>query len=264
MNRIVTWTFYGALVLVLALTLTATIKDVLPGGLGGAAANNSEGLLMALATALWIQYARPRLSAGSGFAVAVVVGVASFLVGWWLLQGPLERPDDSRFITLNEKFFALAVMIPYLQLRRPLPGWFAPLLPLVAIIVPAIGGSNEQTTDLAETFCALVLLPITFDYVDRGILDGARARVLAAVGWIGLMVLIVASFHTLVNWSGPSTLPGQIMLYLARGNEMFVAAGLLTAYFSLLRPDLRSEQASAPIQSTRASDAVGRARATAG
>lgn len=255
MRRALTWLFFGALTLVLVLTLTKTIKQVLPGGLGGALANNSEGVLLALVLGLWIQFVRPRHPAGRGMMLAVAVGLGFALIGLWLALGPLEHPQHSRFITLNETAFALAVLLPYLQLRRPLGRWWL-LLPLAAIVIPAVGGSNEVTTDLAESFAALVLIPLTFDWIDRGALDGTavdRARVWS---WLALMVLAVISFHTVVDWGDPNGLLSEVWLYLARGNEMFCAAGALTVYFSLLQPGLRAEQAASPLQRGRAAGAV--------
>lgn len=248
MRRSTPWLFYGGLTMILGLTLAAQIRTVLSPGLGGALANNSEGLSMTLVTIAWLEFVRPRLPRTSGPAIALGVGLLFLGAGLWLVLGPLEHPADSRFITLNETAFAIAVLLPYLQVRRPLPPAVAVALPVLCLVVPAIGGSNELTTDLAETFFAVFLVGLAVDFVDGGILTGARAPVVRCVVWLGVMALAVASFHTLVDWRSSSGIVENVWLYAARGNEMFVASALVVLYFSVLRPSLRERQRVAPVQ----------------
>ena len=61
---------------------------------------------------------RPRLAgrAGRQWPIAVLAGMIMLAIGVALVQTHLP----SRFRTLNEAFIALAVLIPYVQARRPL------------------------------------------------------------------------------------------------------------------------------------------------
>ena len=93
--------------------------------------------------------------------------------------GLLASDLPSRWRTLNETFLALALLLPYLQLRRPLPRALPSGIAVVLLVVVVAFESTAAVTDLAETFGILILAPVAFDLVDRGILDpqpAARTR----------------------------------------------------------------------------------------
>jgi hypothetical protein len=179
--------FYGGLVALLAGILLDIFPRFLPDRVADRIGHNSEGLLLALVLALWIEHARPKVSGSRlqwplTLAVAVACAVAAVFLLWTDLP--------SRFRTLNEPLLAAAVLVPYVQIRRPLPSNLAILTSLAVLALIVFGERTQVVTDLAETLGALVLAPIGFDVVDRGILDphaptSARLR----YGWYALLVV---------------------------------------------------------------------------
>jgi len=236
-GRLLTIAYFVALAVLLALILTGTVPTVLPGGLAGQVSRNSEGLLVVLAVSLWIQFVRVRpMTRPQVLLVALLTAAAWGVVGLVLLLGPAP----AQLVTLNESAFALALLLPYLLLRRPLPlwGW---LLPVAAVAIPLIGGANPVTTDLAEVFGALFFIPLSVDAVDRGILDSSPVSLLRVLSWMTVLVLVVVAVHAFVDFT-PVGLVDEVTRYLSRVTEMIIASLMLHTYFSLLRPELRSEQ----------------------
>lgn len=237
-GRLLTIAYFGALAVLLALILTGTVSTVLPGGLAGQVSRNSEGLLVVLAVSLWIQFVRVRpMTRPQVLAVALLAAAAWGIVGLVLLFGPAP----AQLVTLNESAFALALLLPYLQLRRPLPLWGWLLLPVLAVAIPLIGGANPVTTDLAEAFGALFLIPLSVDAVDRGILDRSPVSLFRVLAWMAVLVGVVVALHAFVDFT-PVGLFEEVTRYLSRVTEMIIASLMLHTYFSLLRPELRSEQ----------------------
>lgn len=229
--------YYGGLSLVLVLILTRTIGDLLPGSLASEISHNSEGLVILLGVSVWIEFVRRRdLSPAQSLRVTVLAAVAWLLIGLVLRYAPLPP----QVATLNEAAFGLAVLVPYLQLSRPLPVW-GWLVPLAGVAIPLIGGTNSVTTDLAEAFGAMVLIPLCVDAVDRGILDGSAVPVLRVLAWMAFLVVTVLTLRAIVDPT-PSGFVPEVVRYLTRITECFLASLLLHAYFSLLRPELRLAQ----------------------
>jgi hypothetical protein len=236
-GQIIRTVYYGGLSLALAMILTKTLGDVLPGALAGQVSRNSEGLVILLAVSVWIEFVRRRSrSAARGWRIALVAAAA------WLGIGLLLRyaPVPSQLATLNEAALALVILVPYLQVRRPLP-WWGWLVPLASVAIPLIGGANSVTTDLAEAFGALVLIPLCVDAIDRGILDGSGVPIVRVLVWMAFLVGAAVALHTLVDFT-PSGIGAEVFRYIARVTEDIYAALLLHAYFSLLCPGLRREQ----------------------
>ena len=108
--------YYGGLALVLALILLQLLDDVVGKRLATHISHNSEAYLVALVLSAWIQYARPRLAGRRAeWPHRPLVGVVMLVIGIVLVQTHLP----SRFRTLDEAFVALAILIPYVQARRP-------------------------------------------------------------------------------------------------------------------------------------------------
>jgi hypothetical protein len=167
--RLIGWVFYGGLVLLLGLILANALGNVLPAALARRVGYNSEGYLFALVVAAWIQFARPRLTGARKWPVTLAVAVLCLVVGVALLNSDLP----SRFKTLNEPMIALAVVIPYVVLRRPVTILVALVPPLIlgGIVAGMILDPEGLVINLAETFGYWMLVPLAFDVVDRGILD---------------------------------------------------------------------------------------------
>jgi hypothetical protein len=110
--------YYGGLLLVLIGILAEAFPAFLPHRLAGRISHNSEAILLALVVAGWLQFARPALAgARRRWAVVAAVAAGCAAAGSALLLSDLP----SRYRTLNETFLALAVLLPYLSIRRPIP-----------------------------------------------------------------------------------------------------------------------------------------------
>lgn len=224
--------YYGGLGLVLLGVLGQFLPLVLPAPAATRIGHNSEGLVLALVLAAWIQFARPRLAARpAGARRAATVAAAGACLA--LAVGLLASDLPSRFRTLNEAFLAAAVLIPYLQARRPLPR-FVPVLAAAAVLgVVAIGLRSETVTLLAESFGVLLLAPIGFDLVDRDILDpSARPSAAARRAWYGFLVAAPVVFSVLEYQVGVG---GDVVRYLVRVNEAFLCVLLVEVYFAYVQ-----------------------------
>jgi hypothetical protein len=223
--------FYGGLVALLAGILLEIFPRFLPDRVADRIGHNSEGLLLALVLALWIEHARPKVSGSRlqwplTLAVAVACAVAAVFLLWTDLP--------SRFRTLNEPLLAAAVLVPYVQIRRPLPSNLAILASLAVLALIVFGERTQVVTDLAETLGALVLAPIGFDVVDRGILDlhaptSARLR----YGWYVLLVVTPIAFSVLEYAVGVSGVAGEVTRYGVRIAEAFLCMLLVELYFAV-------------------------------
>lgn len=237
--RVVQWLFYGGFTLLLAVILLGILDQVLSPNMATRVAYNSEAYLFVIVLASWIQFGLPRIAIGSrvlwGLAHGVAwagVGIGLMLSGW-----------SSRIVTLNEAAFALAVLVPYVSLQRPLPRWVLSAIPvLIGLTVWAVVWSPESwVVDQAETFAFLVLAILTLDVFDKRLL-----RQEAQVGrgwrwaWYAFLILepiVVSGLGTaLRDGDSPSAL---ILQYLGRLHESFVGV-LLVALILRVSSGLRS------------------------
>jgi hypothetical protein len=240
-------TFYTALLLVLGAVLFQVLPTLLPDALATRIGHNSEGLVLALVVAFWVQFARPRLAAGRReWPVTALAAVAMLTVGVLLLVTDLP----SRFRTLNEAFLALALLIPYLQLRRPfprqLPWWCA----IVVLLVVVAFNRSTAVTNLAEAFGILLLAPLAFDVVDRGILDpSADPAPHRRWAWYALLVAVPVCFSLFEYHVGLRGLLGEAVRYGVRITEAFVCLLLVQPYFAVVldRTTGRPQAASRPV-----------------
>lgn len=231
-TRGVSLAFYGALLVVVALVLSQALPLLLPDGMAARIGHNSEGLVLALVVAGWIQYARPRVAAAdSGWLVTAGVAVACAVLGVALLLSDLP----SRFKTLNEAFLAAAVLIPYLQLRRPLPRGVAAWASAVTLLVVVVFNRTAIVTDLAETLAVLLLAPVAFDLVERDILDSTAttSRRLRAA-WYAFLVVAPVCLSVLEYQLGVAGVLGEAVRYGVRITEAFVCLILVGLFFSVV------------------------------
>lgn len=206
MGFVVVWT-----VALLIIVLDRT-SQLLPGALATQVAHNSEAFTLAilLSLALWLVQTG-RLPLGR----ALLGGAALLVLGIWV-----QSLDDlPRVKTLNEPILAAAVLLPYLALRRrPAGMWLVSVL--VAAVIIVFHGTDLVRLQ-AETLVALMLAPIGFDLVDKGILR-ARYPLRTAVGLVWLAVLALGPFALMFLRSHDLGAFGDAtVLYLARGNEAF-------------------------------------------
>jgi hypothetical protein len=223
--------FYGASVVVVVGVLAQLFAEVMPDKVASRIGHNSEGIVLALLLALWIEFARPRLAGTSReWPVTLAVAAACVLSAVLLLQSDLP----SRFRTLNETFLAAAVVIPYLQLRRPLPARLAVAASAGVLAAIVVGNRTAVVTDLAEALAVLVLVPIGFDLVDRGILDPqARTSPRLRLGWYAGLVVAPIAFSVLEYQIGFDGVIGEATRYAVRVAEAFIALLLVELYFTV-------------------------------
>jgi hypothetical protein len=222
--------FYGGLALLLASILFQLLAEIAPAPLASRVGHNSEGYLAALAVAGWIQYARPRLTGHRReWPVTGLVAAASLTIGLLLLASDLP----SRFRTLNETFLALALLLPYLQLRRPLPRLLAGGVATGFLAVVVAFESTAAVTDLAETFGILILLPVAFDLVDRGLLDpAARTSTRSRWLWYAALAVVPIALSVLEYQVGVDGVAGVAIRYGVRVTEAFICLLLVELYLA--------------------------------
>ncbi len=230
--RLAKLALYSVFGLVLAVILAGLMTKIVPGKLGVTISRNSEGFLTVLAICGWIDVVRPRLALHPR-QWQVTGAVAALLVVGGLLLRASELP--SRFRTLNEAVLGVAVLIVYLQLRRPLPVWAIAALPVLAIAVAAIGQTNAFTTDMAETFGAMVLVPLVVDVVDARLLRGGSPRVARNLGVAVALIIAIVVIHA-VTPKPPDGVVENITYYVQRTTEMFIAAAAMLVYYATRRP----------------------------
>ncbi len=239
-RRVAQWVFYGGLALLMALILTAVLDRFMSSKLASRVAYNSEAYLFAIGLASWVQFGWPRLAIGFRVWRSLALGAVWALVGIGLLL--IDLP--SRVVTLNEAAFALAVLIPYVSLRRPLPRWVLSAAPvLIGLTVWAVGWAPQSwVINQAETFAFVVLAMLTFDVFDRSLLQpDAQVNRWLRWAWYGFLVLepvIVSGLGTGVragNGTGALTLE-----YLGRVHESFIGV-LLVSLILRLRNDHQSK-----------------------
>jgi hypothetical protein len=223
--------YYGGLALVLALILLQLLDEVLGNRLATHIAHNSEAYLAALVLSAWIQFVRPRLAGRRAeWPVAILVGAIMMAIGIALVQTHLP----SRFRTLNEAFVALAILIPYVQARRPLSRILSYGLPGVVLALALVIGDRGLVRDQAESAMMLILIPIGLDLIDRGILQSdAVTSVRVRWTWYAALVLIPVVFVALRKGAHVDGWAGNRMLYSQRGLEAYIAAFFIEVYFAV-------------------------------
>jgi hypothetical protein len=221
--------FYAGLAALMLLIWSETLARVLPGGVADRVSHNSEGVLLALLLAAWIQFVRPRLRS-SRYERAVTGAVAGVSLAGALALLVTDLP--SAFKTLNEPLIAAALLVPYLQLRRPLGRW-PQAVAAVLLLVVVVGHGSGVVVALAETLGMLILAPVAFDIVDRGILDpAARTSRTRRWTWYALLVAAPLAF-SLVGALDPGGAWGDFNGYAIRTIEAFLAFLLVEVYFAV-------------------------------
>jgi hypothetical protein len=223
--------FYGVLVLVLAACLVP-FTSVLPHSLALRVAHNSEGYVIALILIPWIQFLRPRLAGRrAGWPVATAVAVTCLVVGVLLIASDLP----SRIRTLNEGFLAAGLLVPYVQLRRPVPRILPVVVAAIGVLIAVVFDHNSEVTDLAEVWGAIVLIPLAVDLIDRGILDpAARTSRVLRYGWYAALVVVPIGCAVLDFGLHVTGVLYEVVHYVGRCNEAFVAALLISLALAII------------------------------
>jgi hypothetical protein len=225
--------FYVGVAGIFAGVLLQVFPMFLPDAVSGRIGHNSEGFLLALIIAAWVQFVRPRL-AGSDreWAITALVAGVCLALGLFLILTDLP----SRFRTLNEPLLTAAFLVPYVQLRRPLPGRLALWLAVGVLALTVALNRTAIVTDLAEMLAALILVPLALDVVDRGILDpNAETSRTARYGWYAFLVIAPIAFSLLEYQVGFGGLLGEALRYSVRIAEVFITLLLVELYAAMMR-----------------------------
>jgi hypothetical protein len=240
------WTvaFYVGVATVFAGILLQLFPMFLPDSVASRIGHNSEALLLALIIAAWVQFVRPRLTGTRReWAITASIAILCLALGLFLLLTALP----SRFRTLNEPLLAAALLVPYVQLRRPLPGRLALWLAVGVFVVTVAFNRTALVTDLAETLAAFILAPLALDVVDRGILDPtAKTSRPARYGWYAFLVLAPIVFSVLQYQVGFGGLFGEGLRYSVRIAEVFITLLLVELYATVIHGRTGRESLSNP------------------
>lgn len=228
--------FYLGFSILLLLILTDTLRHLVPASWVGRISYNSEAYMFIVVLAAWLQYGLPRFDRRKALLVAFAIGGLFVAIGLILLASDLP----SRIRTLNESALALGILVPYVTLRRPLPRWVLLSVPaMVGTIVWAATSAPESwVIDQAETFGFLILAVLTFDLVDRRLLD-SQAPVVAPRTWISWYVflalepVVVSALGTDVRQGGGPT--ALLLEFLGRIHESFIGVLIVALYLLLVR-----------------------------
>lgn len=233
-RRAVAVVYYLGLCLLLGLIISKTLTAIVPGAAGRHIGFDSEGYVLALLLPLWIDYVRPRL-VGRESEWAITVAGAVVMFGVFLLLYNSQSIIGT-VKTLNETFFALAFLIPYVQPGRRPSKYLAAGCALAVFVLLIISDHSSLVrfpTELAEGVVMMILAPIAFDITDRGILQPDRHRPLRVrqAWWlllVGLPLLFIAARHAHLG----GTL-GAAARYAVRPQEAFVGMFGLEIYFAI-------------------------------
>jgi hypothetical protein len=225
--------FYLGLAAVWLCMLFDVFHVLLPEEVATRIGYNSEGVVLAFVMAAWIQFALPRLTGTSrGAIIASAVAVGFLLLGLWLLNSDLS----SDVKTLNETFIGVAIIICYIQWRRPLPPWLAPALTVAVLALMGLSIATDAGINFAETAGMCLLAPLAFDVVDKGILD-RRATTSTGLRYTWYSVLIVLPVISSTLWHSEVFSPGsaayRINNYEVRLQEAFVGIFLIELFLAV-------------------------------
>lgn len=234
-RRLATWAFYGGLSLLVVLSATGLLPVFVPESLARRIAYNSEAYLFAVGLGSWIQFALPQLEEAKRLPVALWVGAFWAVIGVGLVLSDL--PSSVR--TLNETALALALLIPYVSLPRPVSRWWLVSLPvMVVLVVYAVRWAPESwVIDQAETIGFLFLTVLTIDLVDRALLQpGLDPSPLRRWGWCLVLLLepvVVSGLGTEIREGYGAA--AATLEFLGRVHESFFGVLFVVLALALLR-----------------------------
>jgi hypothetical protein len=183
---------------------------------------------MLLVLAFWIDFVRPRLGAASRWKVTAIAATTCAAIGALILIAPFPTV----VATLNEGFFASAVLLCWVELPRPLPraAW---VVPVAAALIPTFLAWDQVIVNAAEVFAAVVIFPVALDLVDKRILQPqVPARRGLVVTWMFGLVAAGIVLHALLP-ADPSPDIMNVIHFLSRLNEVLIAVFLMHLYFTI-------------------------------
>ncbi len=219
--------------------------NVVPHGIASQIGHNSEGYLAAIIVPAWIQFVRPKLVGKSAEWFLTGVFALAFLA---LTIVMLNTNWPSQYKTLNESTLAIAILVPYVQFRRPLPRRFAAIATIVLVIATIASVKTWFTTNLAEAVGMVILAVAGLDLIDRGILEpNAVTSTVKRWSWYAFLVIAPIFFGLWEHkWNAGTTgLIGTPVRWIVRINESFIFAIAMNFFFAVLLGRTGSNEAPA-------------------
>jgi hypothetical protein len=181
--------YYSGLIVLLGMAVTGTLESVFPAELAEDIGEEGEALVLAVALPAWIQFARPLLiRTRYGWPATLLAAVVFLATGVCMHFSAAGMPAEVS--TLSEPVLALAALVPYSQLHRPLRKLTVAALPTAAILVVLLAPDVGLVVRAPELFAMLILVPVGLDVVDRRILEpGAVSTRALRWSWYALLLL---------------------------------------------------------------------------
>lgn len=240
LQRLLPIAFYGGLLLLLALILSKNLSQLGPERVMTAIAYDSESYVFAIGLAAWIQWGCWKLHGRTRWSAAAALSL--LFAGLTVFTLTADLPGSVK--TLNEAFFALAVLVPFVTLPRPLGAWPVAGSLLLAILIGVAVGvwPGSLVVALAEGMTILALTPWAFDVLDREVLD-PRANVSNWSRLVLYCVLFLVPMFVVALGVERRTQGGfinDVLHYLGRSQESFVGVLLVMVYLAAVRAVQRS------------------------
>ena len=223
--------YYGGLSVLLVMAVTSTLEAMFPAELAKDLREDSEALVLAITLPAWIQFARPRLSRTRYAWPATLLAAIAFLAaGICMYFSALGLPQE--LSTLSEPVLALAALLPYSQLPRPLPRRVVAVLPAAVVLLVLLAPNSGLVSKAPELLAMLLLVPVGLDVVDRRILepDAVSSRVIRWL-WYALLLLMPLSL-SLVLRDAFTGAPAQAMRDAVQTQEAWLGVLLLQLYLA--------------------------------
>src|SRR4051812_38859815 len=218
--------FYLVLGVLLVIITTKHLADILPTHLAHRISDNSEGYTIAFVACAWLQFVRPGGRDRRNNLLLSLAGGGICLVIALIFKNADSLPVS--VATLNEAWFALAFLLVYFALPRPLR--WAPLLSLAIVIGLLAAHDTSVVVKGAEAWMVLILAPLSFDVFDRAILDpDARESHLLRLVWMAGLIAVPVLAAALRHHVGHGHAEG-IRDYVSRANEAFIGLLIIHAY----------------------------------
>jgi hypothetical protein len=190
--------YYAGLSALLLMAVTGSLGTVFPAELAKDLREDSEALVLAIGLPAWIEFARPRLTGRRcEWPATLLAAIALLAAGTWMhlsaaaaagLAEPVRLPDEVS--TLSEPVLALAALVPYIQLPRPLSRGVVATLPAAVLVLVLLAPDFSLVVKAPELLAMLLLVPVGLDVVDRRILQPAAAsRRVVRWSWYTLLLL---------------------------------------------------------------------------
>lgn len=220
--------YYSGLIVLLGMAVTGTLDSVFPAELADDIGEDSEALVLAVALPAWIQFARPLLLRWRyGWPATLLAAVVFLAAGVCMYFSAAGMP--AAVSTLSEPVLALAALVPYSQLRRPLRRRTVAALPTAAVLLVLLAPDAGLVVRAPELLAMLVLVPVGLDVVDQRILDPAAVSARALRwSWYALLLLAPLCLSLLLR----DTFTGTPARNVVQAQEAWFGALLLQLYLA--------------------------------